>query len=294
MKTNLGEALLAHCRNRLPPDAFLYVEPDSQIAVRDFVALAQGAGRFWQDRLRPGERVVIAKPDSIDHIACFCGVLLAGGVPVSVNPALKPTALAALIADCGALHLVAEPGVAAEAPRPPGLNVWDASRQSPRGQPNVLDPALRTGEVYPVLRDDTDLAVLQYSSGTTGAPKGIMQSARGILSYCETFARQHLQLHPGDLTYSVARVHFAFGAGNSVFFPLYCGCPTFLDPRRPTLEVVLDNLALVRPTAFFAVPTVFRWILAADVAPRAADVLRELRIAGSAGLPLSADLFERF
>jgi len=136
-------------------------------------------------------------------------------------------------------------------------------------------------------RDREDLVLLQYTSGTTGRPKGVMHSGRSALGSCFAFAEGRLGLTADDVFYSAPKAFFGYGMGNSLFFPLFLGASAVLDPRWPTVETVTENVARLRPTALFAVPTLYRKLLERDdLWPRDAAV----RLAFSAGSPLSHDL----
>lgn len=294
MKTNLGDALLTRCARLSRDDSVLFATTTRQVTVAGFRALAHASGAFWRATIQPGERVVIAKADSIEHNVCYLGVLLAGGVPASVNPLGKTDTLRAIVGDCGARHVVCEDELDDEIGGRHAPRLWSASLDDSCRRENVVMPPGRDGAGDPVLADEQALAFLQYTSGTTGRPKGVMHSARGLLAVCEAFAHAHLGLGPHDCIYSVAKVFFAYGAGNSLFFPLHCGARAFLDGSRQTIDTIARNLADVRPSVFCAVPTVFRWLASADLPPSAQEAMGGLRLAISAGGPLPADVFASF
>jgi benzoate-CoA ligase family protein len=89
----------------------------------------------------------------------------------------------------------------------------------------------------------------------------------------------------------VAKLFFAYGLGNSLTFPLSLGACAILDPARPTPQGVAAAVRERRPTLFFAVPTFYAAVLAADL-PR--DTFASVRLAVSAGEPLPAGIFDRF
>jgi benzoate-CoA ligase family protein len=134
-------------------------------------------------------------------------------------------------------------------------------------------------------------ALWLYTSGTTGTPKAAMHRHHGIKSVCETYGSQVLGITAGDRCFSVARLFFAYGMGNSMFFPLAAGATTILDPARATPAGVAARLAEDRPTLFFAGPSFFAALLAAD-AP--AEAFASVRLAVSAGEALPAEIHRRF
>jgi benzoate-CoA ligase family protein len=118
-----------------------------------------------------------------------------------------------------------------------------------------------------------------------------MHRHANIRHVCETYASRVLGITPDDSTFSVAKLFFAYGIGNSVFFPFSVGAETILEPRRPTPEVVRERLERDRPTLFFAVPTFYAALVASDLPD---DTFASVRLAASAGEPLPAPLQQRF
>ncbi len=100
-----------------------------------------------------------------------------------------------------------------------------------------------------------------------------------------------LGIRPGDRCLSVPKLFFAYGIGNSCFFPLSAGASAVLEPARPTPALIAGRLRAERPTLFFAVPTFYAALLAADLP---GDTFSSVRRAVSAGEPLPAPIFRRF
>ena len=78
-----------------------------------------------------------------------------------------------------------------------------------------------------------DIALMLYSGGSTGRPKGIVHLHHDIPYTCETYARQVVQFHEGDIVFALALFH-AYGLGAGVTFPCWAGATTVLRPGRPT------------------------------------------------------------
>jgi benzoate-CoA ligase len=96
---------------------------------------------------------------------------------------------------------------------------------------------------------------------------------------------------PEDRLLSVPKLFFAYGLGNSAFFPLAAGAVTLLEPARPTAPLIAARVRVDRPTLFFGVPTFYAAVLASDIPD---DTFSSVRLAVSAGEPLPPVLFERF
>ncbi|MEU5990187.1 benzoate-CoA ligase family protein [Spirillospora sp. NPDC047418] len=255
---------------------------------------------------RAEERVVLFMADGPLMAAAILGAMRLGAVPVPVSTMLTGAELAALLNDARARVLLVSGrfAVAAEAAlaHAPGVRhvavEGDAGLQAPPGvRVSPFDDLVRAGRErggkpagpYPTSADSS--ALWLYTSGTTGKPKGAMHRHANIRHVVETYGRQVLGITPEDRCYSVAKLFFAYGIGNSLFFPLSVGATAILDPDRPTPASVAERLVEYRPTLFFAVPTFFAAILNADVP---VEAFASVRLAVSAGEPLPAELCRRF
>jgi len=109
----------------------------------------------------------------------------------------------------------------------------------------------------------------------------------------ETYARTVLDIQPSDRCFSVAKLFFAYGLGNAMYFPLAAGATTILWPGQATTLAVYDIIQRYRPTLFFSVPTHYAMLLAHESPGREFD-LSSIRCAVSAGEALPPALFERF
>src|SRR2546422_9766209 len=78
---------------------------------------------------------------------------------------------------------------------------------------------------------------------------------------CEGYGRHVLEITADDRTFSVAKLFFAYGLGNALYFPFHVGAATVLSPGRPEPARVFEIITRERPTLFFAVPTAFAALL---------------------------------
>jgi benzoate-CoA ligase family protein len=132
-----------------------------------------------------------------------------------------------------------------------------------------------------------------YTSGTTGKPKAAIHRQRDMLVCCQAFGRHVLEIGPDDRCYSVAKLFFAYGLGNAMYFPFAVGATSILSPGATTPPAVYDVIERYRPTLFFSVPTHYAMMLAHRDPHREFD-LSSIRCAVSAGEALPASVFNRF
>src|SRR3989475_10759703 len=92
---------------------------------------------------------------------------------------------------------------------------------------------------------------------STGTPKAAVHLHHDMVVCCEAFGRHVLEIGPDDRCFSVARLFFAYGLGNALYFPFHVGASTVLSPRRPAPVKVFEILTRERPTLFFAGPPPF-------------------------------------
>jgi benzoate-CoA ligase len=255
------------------------------------------AGGFAGIGVRPEERVMLCMVDGIEMLTGILGAMYAGAVPVPVSTMVTGPELGKVLADSRArvLCVSAEFTAAATA----------AITFAPEVTDVVLDRGEFSGDVkvhswselstsdpvsgYPTWEDSP--ALWLYTSGTTGEPKGAMHRHASIRAVCETYGSQVLDIRGDDRCFSVAKLFFAYGIGNSAFFPLAIGASSVLEPGRPTPQLVAERARADRPTLFFGVPTFYSALLASDIPD---DTFSSVRQAVSAGEPLPAAIFERF
>ena len=256
--------------------------------------------------LRRDDRVVFVMSDDVEMLGGVLGAFRAGVVAVPVSTMLGAHELARILSNCGARvvcatheYLAAVTAAIDLAPEVEhlvlaGVDVLPAlSAASARSWDDFIALGREgTDEDRAVAHTEEDAwALWLYTSGTTGSPKGAMHRHANIRHVCQSFGDQVLGIRPDDVCLSVAKLFFAYGLGNSAFFPLSAGATTVLEPRRPTAEVIAERVGQDKPTIFCGVPTFFAHLLASDLPD---DTFASVRLATSAGEPLPAPLQRRF
>lgn len=293
---NLAGAMIANCRE---PAKAAILHPGGVVTYEElFQAAANISSAVSSLGLADGDRVVLMLNDTPAFAECFVGLLMGGFIPVAVNPRLKSPGLAHILHDCGAKLLIADPDCVAfevgwELGGDPAITIaiqdaWASSGKAAPGDGRYLRlSAMREGRspIVCVPRGPDDVALLQYTSGTTGQPKGVKHLARGIVHCADAFARGALGLNANDVLYSTAKMFFGYGQGNSLLFPLLLGASSVLDPQWPSPGTVVGNLQRYKPTALFAVPALYASLLN-DSGARRSGAFDGLRVLCSAGSPL--------
>ncbi|HET6794299.1 MAG TPA: benzoate-CoA ligase family protein [Acidimicrobiales bacterium] len=258
---------------------------------------ALGAGR--------GDRVMLVLEDTEAFPAFFLGAIRAGVVPVPVSTMLTAGEHAAIAADAGASVLVVSSTwadraaeVVEGAPTVSAVVVAGRGRADRNELPQVagrlvvgwhdLDDA---SEAAPSRAAGSDPAFWLYTSGTTGRPKGAIHRHASLRATADTYARTVLAATAQDRFYSVAKLFFAYGLGNSLTFPLAVGGLAVLEPAPSTPALVAANLSRHRPSLFFASPGFCAAMLDAGVP---ADSLSSVRLVVTAGEALPAEVHDRF
>ncbi|MCG6988022.1 MAG: benzoate-CoA ligase family protein [Gemmatimonadetes bacterium] len=250
-------------------------------------AVRHRAAALLQAGLHPGDRVALLLPDGPELLSLFWGVLAAGGVAVPLNTLLGEDEISRILDDCDPRIVVADPALAdAHRLAREGTVLWSPAESADRA---ALVPPVTA---YASTRRD-GVAFFLYSSGTTGEPKGVVHLHHDMWVCCATYGEQVLGIRPDDRCLSLAKLFFAYGLGNSGYFPAHEGAATVLFAGRPTPAAMFEQVARHRPTLFFAVPTAYAQML--DAMERGEDAdFSSVRLCVSAGESLPAPIFRRW
>ena len=243
------------------------------------------------------DRIAMLVLDVLEFPVIFWGAIKAGVVPVAVNTLLGTEQYRYILADSRAKALfVSAPLLDVVRPvlndLPQLRAVFVVGGEDPAGIPfsQALNASI-AGPVTQVKGDET--AFWLYSSGSTGNPKGVRHVHSSPRAVAETYGAKVLGIREDDVVYSAAKFFFAYGMGNSMFFPMSVGATTAILPGRPTPDAVFEVMQAHRPTIYCGVPTLYAAMLA-GIADGPIPGTDRLRQAVSAGEALPAEIGNRW
>ena len=276
MKRSIIDYIADHAART--PDRVAIHYRDEKLTYRQLEeAAARCRGALTARGIRPGDRVALVMSDSPEMVTAFLGIMGMGAIAVPCSTLLPPDGLAYVFKDSEARMILVSPEHLANA------------RAAGTADIVVAQDLLRNAKPAPLgkFERDTPCLVL-YTSGSTGQPKGAVHRHGHMPCTVESVARKVYELTPEDRLFSVPRLFFAYGLGNSLSVPLGMGASTILVSERPTPALIAETFAKYRPTVFFGVPTVFRMLIEHVRQGNALDAA-SLRFAVSAGevLPIA-------
>jgi len=249
--------------------------------------------------LKRGDRVLMFLDDTPAYPAAFFGAVRAGLVPLLINTLTPPDLLQFYLSDSAASVAVVDAEfcvrfdeVACKDTALHTLIVVNGEAERHAVKNARVAQSWLPGFSADFAAADThrnEMAFWMYSSGSTGRPKGIVHLQHDMAYSDQAFARNLLKLIPDDVCFSVPKMFFAYGFGNSITFPFSVGAATLLLPGQPKPQAIFDAIVRYRPTVFFGLPTLYTSLTNADGADKAD--FSSLRMALSAAEVLSADVF---
>jgi 2-aminobenzoate-CoA ligase len=231
--------------------------------------------------LAPGARVLLHAPNQPMTVAAWFGILKAGAIVVCTMPLLRPSELSVVVDKAEISHAVCEASLK-EAIIAAGASSMTQVIAFGDGELEAAMAAKAPG-FDDVGTAADDVALIAFTSGTTGKPKGCMHFHRDVLAMAETFSRRVLKPEPDEVFCGTPPFAFTFGLGGSVVFPIHAFATTAI-PERPGYEALCETIQRHGVTTLFTAPTAYRAML-----KLLGDYdLSSLRKCVSAGEPLPA------
>lgn len=273
-------------RRALITDHDEYTYAEVQRRANRFAAVLRSSG------VEPEQRVLLALNDGVDWVAAFFGALKLGAAVVMANPGLKPDEIHYFLEYTRAKVVVTE---ASSAPvfRQAAASVSTVREVLVAGDDTLtrrLASASDAFDTFKTHRDDA--AIWLFSGGTTGRPKGVVQTHRSYINTTELYAKGSMGYTERDITLSVPKLFFGYATGSNLIFPFSVGATSILFSEKCTPDALFAHIAKHRPSILINVPTMVHQMTSHPAAGE--QDLTCLRAVTSAGEALSEELYGRW
>lgn len=207
--------------------------------------------------LKSGNRVLIRSANNPMMVACWYAILKAGGVVVATMPLLRSKELTTII-DCAEIsHVLCDSSLSEEMELVDSYFLRNSCYFRNSELESLMQSKPKTFNNYHTKSDS--IALIGFTSGTTGLPKMTAHYHKDILNICEAFPPYSLQPTSSDVFTGSPPLGFTFGLGGLVLFPMYFGASTFLI-EKPTPDLLLQAIQEYKVSVCFTAPTAWRII----------------------------------
>jgi 2-aminobenzoate-CoA ligase len=207
--------------------------------------------------LQSGNRVLLRSANNPMMVACWFAVLKAGGIVVATMPLLRAKEITTII-DCAEIsHAFCDSDLAEEMNLVTSDFLKHICFYRNSDLEKLIENKPKTFANYH--SKSNDVALIGFTSGTTGLPKMTAHYHKDILNICEAFPNYSLQPNSNDVFIGSPPIGFTFGLGGLVLFPMYFGASTFLI-EKPSPDVLLQAIQDYKITICFTAPTAWRMI----------------------------------
>ena len=217
--------------------------------------------------LAPGNRVLLRGANGPWMAACWFAVMKAGGIAVATMPLLRAKELTEIVLKARVTHALCDRRLDAELKATlPACSMLKTAVYWRDGASDSLE-ALAARKPGSFTNADTaaeDVALIAFTSGTTGKPKGTVHFHRDVIAMCDCFPRSCLMPAADDIFCGTPPLAFTFGLGGMLCFPMRFGASVVLV-EKPTPDLLLETIAKYQATICFTAPTFYRQM--AQLAP---------------------------
>jgi len=237
-------------------------------------------------QLVPGNRVLLRGGNTIGMALAWLGVVKAGLVAVATMPLLRAKELGEIIAKSQATVALCDAALLPELQAAQGLNptlmtIVPFNLNEPDSL--AVRSAGKDGRFAPCPTAADDIAMMAFTSGTTGTPKAAVHTHRDVLAACEAWPRHVLKATSDDIVMGSPPLAFTFGLGGMLIFPMWAGASVYYPGIAYTPEAMVKLINDVGATICYTAPTFYRQ-MAAFAKQHGMPTLRTCVSAGE-GLP---------
>lgn len=206
-------------------------------------------------KLIPGNRVLLRSCNNADMVACWFAVLKAGGIVVATMPLLRSKELDVMITCAEISHIISDIRLDEEVHFIDHTFLKHKIFFGTEDFDQLVASKPKTFANYPSKSED--VALIGFTSGTTGNPKMTAHFHKDVINICEAFPRFSLQPSEKDVFTGTPPIGFTFGLGGLVLFPMYFGASTVLL-EKPNPDVLLETIEKHKVSVCFTAPTAWR------------------------------------
>ncbi len=236
--------------------------------------------------LVPGNRVLLRGGNSVGLALAWLAVVKAGLVAVATMPLLRARELGDIMDKAQPVAAFCEVTLLDELDRArldrPALRTVVAFAAAGVEGP-LSAPSLTHGDVLACPTAADDIALLAFTSGTTGKPKAAVHTHRDVLSACETWPRHVLHATPDDIVVGSPPLAFTFGLGGLLVFPMWAGASVYFPDSPYTPESMVRTINEIGATICYTAPTFYRQM--APFARQSGVVSLRACVSAGEGLP---------
>lgn len=216
--------------------------------------------------LVPGNRVLLRGGNSIGMALAWLGVVKAGLVAVATMPLLRAKELAEIIEKAQPLLALCDATLldelqTAQAQKGDLKTIIPFNLMDAPGSLAVLS-ASKNGHFAPCLTAADDIALMAFTSGTTGKPKAAVHTHRDVLAACQAWPRHILRATPDDIVMGSPPLAFTFGLGGMLLFPFAAGASVYFPSITYTPEAMVKLINDKSATICYTAPTLYRQMAA--------------------------------
>lgn len=231
------------------------------------------AGLLSELGLERENRIAILLPDTPEFVFTFWGSVWLGAIPVPINTGYTLEEIQYILQDCRAKVLVTNQGWC-EKLAPIQSPHLEHILQIDGETPLLSQLSQQKEQIHWAKTHREEPAFWLYTSGSTGKPKGVIHLHQSMVVCAEQYGKVAIGLKEDDVIYSVAKIPFAYGLGNTLYMPMSVGAAAILSDAANAFDIITD-IQSYEPTVLFGIPAIYASILSVhEIAPLNSSCLR--------------------